>query len=607
MIEEILRRWRESTFDFREIASPRDHLSDRFEDWVSYYRLKAAIAATLRPATLLEIGVRYGYSYAAFKHGWPLARYVGIDLDVTGFGGEQGAIDWARRLARESGEAGGRDEFLVADTQRMERLPGDVYDLIHVDGQQDGDGSYRDLSLAIRQGRYVLLDGYLWTRPNFHSVSEFLYQHADAIEFSLLIPGYAGELLIKIQPAFLERERARPAALCAAGSEAIRAEFTADYYRRVLPGWPGFRRHRGRRLGEARLRSLLDLALAGRPERLLDLGCGRGEIAYQAARAGVEVTAVDYSPAALEMAKSCFEGEKALRERVEWICANAADLRLEGEYDAVIAGNLIEHMTEPELDRMYATVRRHLAPGGRFIVHAFPNAWFRRYDYARRRRQAAALGAFLPPDPRSREEQLLHLNEQSPPRLRRQLRRHFEAAAVWFFHPEEPAGSMARPMRPRELAACPDLCAMAAREPVDVPALARMLSMPAIGDREMGQARLRVLACPAQAGAGAEFAATFEVENAGETPLVSWPPYPLFVSYHWLEEETERCLIWDGVRTPLTPAALGGSRQALEIAVRAPGEPGNFRLQPAFVQEGIRWFGETGGVSAGGCTVRVLA
>jgi cyclopropane fatty-acyl-phospholipid synthase-like methyltransferase len=111
---------------------------------------------------------------------------------------------------------------------------------------------------------------------------------------------------------------------------------------------------------------------------------------------------------------------------VEWICGNAADLDLRGCYCTVVAGDLVEHMTPAELDRLYAKVAKHLEPTGLFIVHTFPNKWFYQYDYPRRRRLAARLGAYLPPQPRTRYEKLMHINEQSPRFLKQQLGACFE-------------------------------------------------------------------------------------------------------------------------------------------------------------------------------------
>ena len=92
--------------------------------------------------------------------------YVGIDLDTSTFRGDAGALRWARQAMRQL-----PTEFIVADTQQMTRLPGEVYDLIHVDGQQDGDGTFHDLKLPLAQARHILVDGYFaqkrisWPRP----------------------------------------------------------------------------------------------------------------------------------------------------------------------------------------------------------------------------------------------------------------------------------------------------------------------------------------------------------------------------------------------------------------------------------------------------------
>jgi len=37
---------------------------------------------------------------------------------------------------------------------------------------------------------------------------------------------------------------------------------------------------------------------------------------------------------------------------------------------------------------MYRRIAEHLAPDGLLIVHSFPNSWFYRYGYPRRRREA---------------------------------------------------------------------------------------------------------------------------------------------------------------------------------------------------------------------------
>src|SRR5205085_11072909 len=114
MIESILAAFSATDFDFRKFAAPGDPLSHLFEDWVPYYRLKFAIAKVLQPQSILEIGVRYGYSAITFLKACPAGSYFGIDLDVEAFGGCPGALDWARKITQ-----GYDAKFLIADTQPM--------------------------------------------------------------------------------------------------------------------------------------------------------------------------------------------------------------------------------------------------------------------------------------------------------------------------------------------------------------------------------------------------------------------------------------------------------------------------------------------------------
>ena len=55
MVEEILSAAKKSTYDFRETAYPEDPLRHLFEDWVSYYRIKWAVARVLQPKNILRV------------------------------------------------------------------------------------------------------------------------------------------------------------------------------------------------------------------------------------------------------------------------------------------------------------------------------------------------------------------------------------------------------------------------------------------------------------------------------------------------------------------------------------------------------------------------
>jgi SAM-dependent methyltransferase len=463
MVESILKEAAESQFDFRDYANPSDPLASLFRDWIPYYRLKFAIAKVLKPRTILEIGVRFGYSANAFLQAAPSAKLLGIDLDCDEFGGQRGALDWARKIT-EKFDA----EFVVADSQTMPHFPGGVYDLIHVDGQQDGVGTFHDLRRAASQARWILLDGYFWTQANFLNANDFLLKYKDIIRYGIAIQGYAGELLIRICDEYLEAVAGLGASENVASTE-IRQFYNADYYLRDCGGYPAYLESGGKQISDSRLLSLLILASLTPNAAVLDLGCGRGELAYQLALRGSDVTAVDYAADSIELAKRCFEGEpESLRSRAHFICADATKIEFDGKFDTVIAGDLIEHLSPSEVERLYGMVARHLEPNGLFVIHTFPNLWFYRKHQPRLRRAAEPMGAFIPAEPRTRYELLMHINEQSPVVLRRTLSKSFQHVHVWVGNPEEPGKYLLRKSKISELVSARDVYALASHSPIDL-------------------------------------------------------------------------------------------------------------------------------------------
>lgn len=580
----IVRRARRSEYDFRTTACAQDPLAHLFSQWVDYYKLKRSIASELRPASILEIGVRFGYSAAAFLHANPAARYVGIDLDCDRFGGVNGAIEWARKIIAPFDAT-----FVISDTQKMERLPGGVYDLIHVDGQQDAQGFPRDLALALKQARYVLVDGYLWTRSNFLNLSESLLRHADIVDWYGVIPGYAGDLLIKVSDQYLEQSQAL--ARTADGSSLpLRKCYSEEYYLKDCGGFESYTKHRGQVLQDGRLQAVAALTLLRGSGRALDLGCGRGELSYFLATHGFEVTAIDYSAAALCLAEKCFADDDGLRDAVAFVRGSICTAPLEGHYRVAIAADVIEHLAPAEVDQLYARVSDHLTPDGLLVVHTFPNAWYYRFDYPRRRRIADSVGAYLPEEPRSRYEQLMHINEQSPAVLQRQLEEHFRHVVLWFGDPADPGGSLIRRFTRRELCAARDLFAVASNEPISVAALRRCLVMDPLPSLAEGALSIMAKTPPQAVAVNSEFLIDLDIGNHTDVPLTSYPPHPIYVAYHWLDHTGASVVVWDGERTPALVAARG--RCHAKITIKAPDKTGDYLLRITLVQEKVRWLDE---------------
>jgi hypothetical protein len=65
---------------------------------------------------------------------------------------------------------------------------------------------------------------------------------------------------------------------------------------------------------------------------------------------------------------------------------------------------------------------------------------------------------------------------------------------------------------------------------------------------------------------------------------------PIFLSYHWRPAEGEGFVAFEGARTPFDAAVAPESTVTIDAWVRAPRQPGRYRLEWDLVQEGRLWF-----------------
>ncbi|MET0793183.1 MAG: bifunctional 2-polyprenyl-6-hydroxyphenol methylase/3-demethylubiquinol 3-O-methyltransferase UbiG [Polyangiaceae bacterium] len=121
---------------------------------------------------------------------------------------------------------------------------------------------------------------------------------------------------------------------------------------------------------ESRLRNpwiagTLARAEQGRACRVLDVGCGGGFLSNSLAAAGHEVTGVDASQDALNVA-ALHDSSGSVRYRM----GNALQLPYDaGSFDAVCAMDFLEHVEEPR--QVIAEAARVLKPSGLFFFHTF--------------------------------------------------------------------------------------------------------------------------------------------------------------------------------------------------------------------------------------------
>jgi len=109
------------------------------------------------------------------------------------------------------------------------------------------------------------------------------------------------------------------------------------------------------RLGEG----VVELLKPQAGERILDLGCGPGQLTKKIAESGAEVLGLD---ASLEMIGQARQNYPELR----FVLQDAAAMNYEGEFDAVFSNAALHWMLDPAA--VVRGVSRALKTGGRFVA-----------------------------------------------------------------------------------------------------------------------------------------------------------------------------------------------------------------------------------------------
>ncbi|AKB45252.1 methyltransferase domain-containing protein [Methanosarcina vacuolata] len=568
MLDELISTYNRTNYDFRNYAFPGDKLSDLFNEWIDYYRMKYAIAKMIRPTSILEIGVRYGYSAITFLKASENATYLGIDNDSETFGENKGEGNWAKRITQNY-----KAEFLLANSQSMTTLPGDFYDLIHIDDHQDGDGIFHDLKLALEKSKWILVDGYFKSDEHLLSATYFLNKYKDFIEFAVTIPSYAGELLIKT------KSSAKHMFVDGLSKENSNLEDIIDSYKR----------YKGREFEDSRLISISCLANPNKDMNILEVGCGRGEISYTLSKSGAHVTGIDDSSSAIKTAKAKYLANTSMKN-LEFIQDNFLNHKFNKKYDRIIATDLIERVPKDKLELVILKIAELLKEDGLFITYIYPNKLYYQYTYEEKRKIAKSIGLYIPENPRTFYEDLRHINEQTPQSLFLNLNKYFSHILTWVNDSQDLAGSLTHSFSSEEYNNARTILAVSSFEDLDRDRIVQLLS-----PRKLDRNGVNIEALSEKDSintfSNKKFKLHITLKNNGKERLVSLPPCPVNISYHWLKTDGTY-EVFDGLRTEILPALNPNEQRDLQVDIVAPQEHGEYKLQIDLVQEGCFWLQE---------------
>jgi ubiquinone/menaquinone biosynthesis C-methylase UbiE len=222
--------------------------------------------------------------------------------------------------------------------------------------------------------------------------------------------------------------------------------YTEEYFLSACEGYDEFIASEGEHLSR-RLKASFEIAAIEPGMKILDIGCGRGEIMRHCAELGAEAYGFDYAPVAVRMTQDLIKTvSDKLPGQGSLISAVQADAKYipyaSGQFDRVLMFDVVEHLHPWELHTALLEARRVLKPNGRLIIHTAPNIWYDRYAYpvVRRFRMLMGQGKNYPADPRQflvEHNKDVHVNEQSILSIRQTLRAAGFRAQVWLDSPPQ--------------------------------------------------------------------------------------------------------------------------------------------------------------------------
>jgi len=159
--------------------------------------------------------------------------------------------------------------------------------------------------------------------------------------------------------------------------------YTRKYYLSDASGYHEFKESFGKKL-EPRLKKLIDLLPNIENLKILDIGCGRGEMVFWCAKNGAsEVIGVDYSKDAIDIAN---EAKKKfnlkLQKRVKFMLMDGMRLKFKNKsFDGVLLIEVLEHLYPEEQVLIMKKIRNLLKDDGFLFIHTAPSRWFNDFAY----------------------------------------------------------------------------------------------------------------------------------------------------------------------------------------------------------------------------------
>ena len=157
-------------------------------------------------------------------------------------------------------------------------------------------------------------------------------------------------------------------------------------------------------------------------DKVLDVGCGRGETLYLCHKLGAKGVGIDYSHAAIEIARQSLKAYLSPKDtQVKLMDAKKLAYKNQS-FDVVIMLDIVEHLYGWELTQALKEAHRVLKKHGKLLIHTTPN----KLNMQLTRMLAKLVGVKLTSDS-------YHINEQTPGSLSQYLKHSFHRVDLILF------------------------------------------------------------------------------------------------------------------------------------------------------------------------------
>lgn len=149
--------------------------------------------------------------------------------------------------------------------------------------------------------------------------------------------------------------------------------YNEKYFYDVMPGKENYLKSKGAEISNL-YKTVLKLADIKQGMTVLDFGCGRGELVYQSVLKGAKAIGIDYSDAAIKLSKELIlRLPERLKENTRIIKLSAGKLPFDSSsIDRILLIDVIEHLTDDEINTLLSEFYRIMKPRGKLIIHT-PN------------------------------------------------------------------------------------------------------------------------------------------------------------------------------------------------------------------------------------------